>query len=250
MAGRGLSKRTLALVVSVVLAGVAAVALTSYVRGVEDKAFEGAETVEAFVAKDTIPVGTSGDIAIERALIERSVIPRKVVPVDAISSLEDIRGKIAGATIFRGEPILGPRFILPSQARGILTIPQDRVAISVEVGIPPGVAGFIQPKDHVSIIALLTVPRGGAGAATEARTQFLLQNVEVLAVGRRVVVTADGQAGEQQATDRVLMTLALRPVEAEKLAFAVFQGQLYFTLLPTGGRPASTQGRTAGNAFR
>jgi Flp pilus assembly protein CpaB len=121
--------------------------------------------------------------------------------------------------------------------------------MAVEVGIPPGVAGFIQAKDRVSILAQLSLAAGGGQGVPTVR--FLLQDIEVLAVGRRVVVTADGQSdGQNQPQDRVLMTLALRPAEAEKLAFAIFQGQLYFTLLPPGAKPVRTPGRTPANAFR
>lgn len=254
-----MSRRTVALVASVVLAAVAAVALISYVRGLENKAFEGTETVSVFVAKEPIPAGTTGEFATQRNLIERTTIPKKVRADGAITSLDEIRGKVAAVTILKGEQIVSPRFVLPGQVRGTLPIPANRVAISLEVGIPPGVAGFVQRGDRISIIAQLSVPRRGAratgtaAAPTETRVQFLLQSVEVLEIGQRVVTTTQtGQQGQstQQSEGRVLATLALTPGDAEKLAYAIFQGQLYFTLLPEGAKPAGTAGRTAENAFR
>ena len=253
-----MSKRTIALVVSVALAAVATVALISYIRGKENKIFEGAKTVEVFVAKDTIPAGTTGDLASSKGLIEKTAVPEKVAAVTAIRSLEEIKGKIAAVTIEKGEQIISPRFVLPGQLKAALPIPTGKVAISVQVGIPPGVAGFVQPGDHVSIIARLSVPKKGGfsgpsgTAPSENRVQFLLQNVEVLAVGQRVVtVNPQGQqTATTQNTGGLLATVALTNKDAEKLAFAIFEGELYFVLLPEGSKPVTTPGRTSENAFQ
>lgn len=239
----------MALVIAVVLAAVATVALVSYVQGLRDDAFEGAETVQVFIAKDNIPAGVSGDSAIQQGLIERGDIPRKVVATGAITSLEQIKGRVAAVNILQGEQIVLPRFVAPGQASGaVLPIPKDLVAMSVEVELVPGVAGFVKQGDRVGVLAELTVPRGGGGA-TEVKTQFLLRGAQVLAVGRRVVTTTpEGRQQEQtqQSQDRVLLTLALPPTQAERLGYAIFQGRLHFVLLPPGARQVPrTQGQTS-----
>ncbi len=243
-----MSRRTIALVVAIVLAAVATVALISYVRGLEDKAFEGAETVEVFVASDIIPAGTAAEFASSKNLFQRQVIPRKVLADGAVSDLGQIAGKVAAVNIVKGEQIIAVRFVTPGQVKGVLPIPADRQAVSVEVAIPPGVAGFVQPGDHISILAQISVPRG---EKDETRVQYLLQDIEVLAIGQRVVTVQGQEGGEQnQQQGQVLATLALRPAEVEKLVFAKLQGQLYFTLLPKGQKPSSTTGRTKQNAFQ
>lgn len=247
MARIALGKRSAALLLAVVLAGVATAALVSYVQNLEDKAFEGQELVQVFVAKDDIPLGTSAEAALQRGLIERQEIPRKVAVEGAIVSLDDIRGRVAGVTILKGEQILAARFVERAQAGRGLPIPQGRQAMAVQVDIPPGVAGFIRPGNRVSIIASLDVP--GPGGDEGTRAQFLLQNIEVLAVGARTVTSGDGDEDRREST-RVLMTLAVSPAEAEKLAFAIFEGEIYFTLLPPGQAPTRTPGRTAQNIFR
>ncbi|MFA5787958.1 MAG: Flp pilus assembly protein CpaB, partial [Actinomycetota bacterium] len=165
MASLSMSRRTLAILLAVILAAVAAVALNSYVQNAESRALKGVETARAYLAKDTIPEGTSGDTAISKGLIAREAIPRKMLAEGAIKSLTEIKNRVAAVTILKGELILAARFIKPAEAKGILPIPADRQAISVEVSIPPGVAGFIQPGDHVSIIAQLEVAKG-AGSET------------------------------------------------------------------------------------
>jgi pilus assembly protein CpaB len=252
MAGISMSKRTLALVVAIALAGVATVALVSYQRSLKNKAFEGTETAEAFFAREDIPSGQSGDNVITSNLTEKKVVPRRTIADTAIRSLEEIKGKVASVTILKGEQILAPRFVLPGQARGegAFVIPTGRQAISVEVDLVPGVAGFIQQGDRISILAQISVPVAVRGVlADRPAVKFLLQDIEVLALGRRVVVTPGAPAQPAQPVDKVLLTIAVTPVEAEKLVFGIFNGRLYLTLLPKGQRPSSTPGRTNQNAF-
>lgn len=47
--------RVLAVVAAIVLAVIATIAITTYVRGIEQRAFEDAELVEVFVAQGEIP---------------------------------------------------------------------------------------------------------------------------------------------------------------------------------------------------
>jgi Flp pilus assembly protein CpaB len=87
-------------------------------------------------------------------------------------------------------------------------------------------------------------------------TQYLLQDVEVLAVGRRVVTEGEDQV---QQTEQMLMTLALDPEDAERLVFAWNNGTLHFTLLPPEvegseipilERPVETPGRSFDTIFQ
>lgn len=248
-----MTKRGGGLVLALALAALATGALISYVRGVEDEAFRGAETVHVFVARDTIPVGTSAEAAVRGALVERTQVPRKVVAEGAVASLDQIRGKVAAVTIVRGEQILASRFVLASQVVSGLPIPAGRHAMAVEVDAPPGVAGFVQPGTRVSVLAHVDV-RLPNREDTEPQAKFLLQNVEVLAVGQRVALASGSRekarAETAQGSEKVLLTLAVTPSEAEKLAFALFEGDVYFTLLPQGAKPVGTAGRNNRNLFR
>lgn len=254
-----MTKRTVAFGIALGLAGISTAGVLAYLRGVESRAFAGVQTVQAYVAKDTIPSGTKADTATANGLIVRQTMPRVVIAEGAIRTLDQIKGKVAAVNIQRGEQILISRFQAPG-LKGRLQIPADRQAMSVEVALPPGVAGYVQVGDHVSIVAQLAVSKaaGSDKAATETRVQYLLQNIEVLAIGQRIVVVPGEreedvvakQAQQQQAQTKVMMTLALSPAELEKLAYAIMQGEVYFALLPPGQENASTPGRTAENAFQ
>lgn len=249
MAGKRFSRRTAAVVAAVVLAAVATVAFTSYVKAAEAHAVASQQPVNAFVAKDTIPSGTSAQKAEDDGLITRTAIPRHLLADGAITSLSQISGKVSAVSIMKGEQILSARFVAPQDNRGLLTIPSDLQAVSVQVGIPAGVASFVEAGDHVSVIA--KVEDGGAGGSQTSHVQYLIQDVEVLAVGQRVV-TKTSQTGNQSTTQtdgEILMTLAVSPADAEKIVYGTLAGQIYFTLVPPGQAPVTTPGRTASNLF-
>ena len=79
------------------------------------------------------------------------------------------------------------------------------------------------------------------------------RRIFVVAVGQFTVTTAANgstTSTTQQTAGQVLLTLAVTPVQAEKLVLANLQGQLYFALLPAQpGKPANTPGRTTSNEF-
>lgn len=247
-------KRTTGLVASVVLAALASLALISYMRGVESRAFAGVETVDVWVASANIPAGTSAEDAKGQGLIATTVLPRKAVAEGAVPSLAAIAGKVAAVEILKGEQILAARFVERGSDGTGLTIPGGRQAMALEVEAPPGVAGFVRAGSHVSVIAHVDVV-GSSSSAVEPQSKYVVQAVEVLAVGTRVVETAtDGAradaAREQQVSDKVMLTLAVTPNEAEKLAFAILEGEIYITLLPDDAKPVATSGRTRRNEFR
>ena len=139
-------------------------------------------------------------------------------------------------------------------ARG--EIPEGFEALSVEVDVPPGVAGFVRPGNRVSLVATVEEPTATVtqedGSTVEEPgeilSRYLLQGVEVLAVGERVV-TEEGEDGVQEESGRVLLTVALVPEDAERMVFAIQNAFLYFTLLPEDAEPAETPGRTLTDLF-
>jgi len=250
LAGISMSRRAIALIVAVVLAAVATIALVSYVQSAHNKNI--GSPVTAYVAKEDIPVGTDAATIISKGLIETKTVDKSVVPVGAIGSLQDIQAKVSIVPIFANEIILAARFGAPgtTSAGQLLTIPPGTQAISVEVSTIPGVANFIQPGDKVSIILQLA----GASTSNGANlVKFVLQNVLVLQVGTRVIVPpVNGQPGGssvQQTAGRVDLTLAVTPVQAEKLALGTLQGTLYFTLVRPDSKAVNTPGRTARTEF-
>lgn len=232
-------KRTVALGTSLVLAALATVLLVGYVRALERRVESQGDPVTVWVAAERIAAGTPVDEAREGGMFVEETVARRSVAEGAVSSLDEISGRNANADVFVGEQIVSGRFD-EGRRKPLLTIPSDRQAMAVEVGSPPGVAGYVQKGDHVSILAKAETPDGTV-------VRYVVQDVEVLAVGRQGE-DGGGLAGAGRG-ENVVLTLSLTPDEVEKLGYAVLDSNIYFTLLPKGQGPHQTPGRTAQNLF-
>ena len=256
MAAVSMSRRTIALILAVALAALATLALISYVRSVERKADAQAQPVTVFVAKQDIAPGVSGDTASSQGLITQAVAPAKVVPDGAITSLQQISGKIAAVQIYKDEIIVGQRFVAPGvSATHVLPIPPGKQAVSISIAGAPAVGGFVQPGDQVSLVVQTTNRRNGTavtGSQAGPIVKYLMQNLDVIAVGTQVVTTAATPANNAQqppAQNTGIFTFAVTPTQAEQLIFATLNTTLYFTLLPEKSPTVKTNGRTFANLF-
>ncbi len=260
------TKRTVAIVFALALAVLATVALSQYIRGVEDRTLAQGEPVEAFVATDTIPAGTSAQQAIDAGLVVRQPVPRRNVPSGAIGALGDIEGRVAIANISKGEEIVAERFVLPAEAaRRASRSPRAPTPSPSRSGCrraspassSPATASASSPasrsrtRPRPTSRSTRPTPAAGTEEATQVRVQFILMGVEVLAIGNRTgPLTQEQVAAQEQAPASVLATLALSPEDAERLAFANWEGELQLTLMPEGApSELTTTGRTAENLF-
>jgi pilus assembly protein CpaB len=268
-----LNRRVIGLLLAIVLAGIATFFLVQYVTSADERAREEEALAEVFVAQADIPAGTTAEAASTQGLIGRDQIAARTVPDGAIGDLDDLTGLVATGPIFPGEIIVAQRFgTTVAQVAGLLEIPEGLQAVTVEAGVSPGLAGFVQPDDLVSVLASVDLPvdvppvqeEGEDAAPPETTasggftTQYIVQNVSVLAVGQRVVVPeAEGEqtTGIEQSNERYLFTLAMTPDDIEKVVFSTQQGALWFTLVPQPEDEEEepevfvTPGRTLENVF-
>lgn len=260
------TRRTIAFLLALMLALVASISIVSYLRGIETAAAEENEAVIGFVATGEIEAGTLIDSAIQQGMVEERAVPRSLLAPGAVTDLTQVQGRIVSAAILPGDQLVTGRFAAPGESVQVLAVPEGHQAISVEVGVPPGVAGYVKEGDHVSLIAYLSVPtededetvtttdpESGTSTteqATEQRAQYVLQDVEVLAVGQRTTQTEPAEGEAPQPVTSVLATFAVTADEAERLVYARLSGDLWMTLLPEDETdPVTTDGRTAETIF-
>jgi pilus assembly protein CpaB len=249
-----LRKRTIAIGMSLLLAAGATAALITYVRNVENRASAQAVSVPVFVAKLAIPANTPAEVAVANGAFESTMIPRRLLAAGVVSSLAALAGKVAAVDIMPGEQILASRFVSSLERPTLLPIPAGHQALTVAAEMANSVGGFVQPGDHVSVIAKIDIP---SGSTTTTVTRYLVQDVSVLAVGQTIATTGSASSKTEKSAaansstnqNTVALTLAVSPSEAEKLAFAVLQGDVYFTLVPSNQKPVATTGRTGSTLF-
>lgn len=233
------ARRRLIVAAAVVLAALAGLSTFLYLRGVDRRAYNGAQLVEVFVVSADVPKGLPGDQAIGHN-IKASRIPAKFRPSTALTTLDSIKGKVALTNLSVNTVLVEGQFVDPRQAQVTFSqrIPAGNVAVTVSVDQVRGVAGLLVPGDRVNILA-----------ADGPAQRVLFQNVEIIAIG----TTAAPEAGETQQVQNPgsgLITFAVPPDAAARIVYASQQGGgIYLTLVPPDNPAVPVAPVGPGNLF-
>ncbi len=277
-----MGRRTVVLLVALALAAMSAVAIWAFLERAEDDAREGLVEVPVYRAIEFIPRGAQGDVSLE--LFEESAELDGFLPATAIQTRAQLeatlRGRISLGPISAGQIVTGDLWGDPAlEVVGLADLIEEGFqAISIRPDEVRGVGGFVRPGDRVNMIASTEVElelirsalrtpaarsvffpglqaRLGlsdeemlslAEALPETRkfTEFVLQDLLVLAVGNRTtpaapVADADGTSDVVGAQ---IITLQVLPADAERLVYVQDFMTSWLTLVPPGFEPVETQG--------
>lgn len=249
-----MNRRIVLLIIAVLVAALGTTAIFIYVRGINNRAVANQQPVSILVATKMVPLGTLVSAANSSGTFALRSFPRDIVPAGALSSITAITNEVALTAIFPGQQIVSAEFGQQGMASA-LPIPAKSIAISVQLGDPNRVAGFVQPGSYVAIFDTLTAAAGGAGTpATKAQTRLLLPRAEVIAVGPQTITsttttnTRTGQVNTEQ-IPLAILTLALSQGDAEKVIFAQQGGSLYLGLLTNQSSVTPDAGVNVANLF-
>jgi len=249
-----MARRSALLFVAVLISLVGTAIIVMYVQGIDKRATEGQELVEVLAATDVIEVGDDVGAAQEDGKFEKKQIRREDVVEGALSSTSSIADLVAIGTIYPGEQIIARKFGNLGDADG-LVIPDDKLAVSVELTDPERVAGFVNPGSSVAIFVsadpVFYTPDGDERKLPQY-TRLLLPTVEVVGVGTtsitaRTTKTDDGT--ETTEVPRTIITVAVDQEQAEKLIFADRNGDLSFALLTEDSAVKDNAGVTASDVM-
>lgn len=233
-----MGRRALVLLVALLLAGVAAFAVFTYVQGIERDVLEDQEIVIVYRATQLVPTGQDGDLFLQTPLYVEGTDQVIDVPVGAIRSLEELNavvsGKVAVGPISQNEILTPAQWVELSVDITPLAeqIPSGKQALTVSTDQIKGVNGFIRPGDRINAILTIDIEfdllpdsapgfgvpsdegdEGDVEGATEEQSEvvtisrYVLQGIPVLAVDRDVrpqdgdrVVVEDPAAAVDPAT--------------------------------------------------
>jgi Flp pilus assembly protein CpaB len=182
--------------------------------------------VEVLTAKRDIPPRTQ----LSAAYLTTQRVPQKYmepgavmvkIPADATAR---VMGKVTIAAVPEGAQIVQSNLMEPSMKdTGVAPlIPPGKRGYLLRLG-NVDVAQLILPGDHIDILATFNVKQN-TGTANKA-TYTILQNILVLAVGRELKQSNQDVTGKEETVESLVITLALEPVEAERLTLAQAQTQ-------------------------
>jgi pilus assembly protein CpaB len=246
--------RLLILIAAVALAAVTAVATLGYVSSADQRAFAGAQLVEVLIVKKDVVKGFPGERALDEGYIARDRIPRKFYPAGAIVDSQTLRGKVALAPLAAGLPIVDGSFVEPRLAHESFAqrLEKGMQAVTLSISDVAGVARLVVPGDLVNL--MLTTPDVDPASKT---TRFVLQGVEVLAVGNSTELQPgeqappqpEGRAGQLPTTESGLMTFSVPALDAERVVNANLTGEIHLTLVPPDFTPAPVPPVNRGNLY-
>lgn len=270
-----MGRNIIGMLVAVTLAGIGTVALVAYVGKAEERARAGEELVEVFVVRSPIPVGTSGS-AVEGhvAIVE---VPAKVRAAGHVTNLAAVAELVTAVELVPGEQLLSNRFVsrtdLINRSAGVV-VPDGALEITVALEPHRVVGGLVEPGDTVavfgsfapfdvspgSVISVdgqeVVIPDAVASSDSTIKspnaTDLLLHKVLVTAIQEEVGNIGVGSEAEdrdvltQAPTGNLLVTLAVAPLDAERVIFTAEFGFLWLGIerstVPTTADPPQTRG--------
>jgi Flp pilus assembly protein CpaB len=270
-AGPKRSSRTPRLLMALVLGGVAAAGVFLYVNSVQQQAEQAqidaankvVKRAPALVAKVNVPARTplNGDY------FEVRQLPAEAVIASALTDPAEVGNRVLDTALAAGEQVLSNHLIDPNTPdikRFADLIPPGKRAMSVQFSDIVGSAGLIVPGDFVDVLAVFSKDTLG-----KDQSMILLQDIQVLAVAQSTSVDQLAKQGTDTpqaaapppslprpgqpaapvpsptpqrlpvTTGARILTLAVAPEAAERLALAESHGNLRYIARPVGERDQS-----------
>lgn len=271
------SRRTVILLIAIVVSAVSALGLSRYVQGLEDDVYGDAALGNAWIVQSQIPKGTPSEQAVGQGLIELTEVPVEFIPATAIVEPNaELNNLVAVVDLPAGSMLVSGNFVAPNvlstgitdrlEERGMVTVtfPIDQVA---------GVAGFVQPGDFVNMLVLRPLAFAGdgdeegnpediGGGTTDDQlpdlsefyendvpdsaemslytenVRYFFQKAEVLAVGQSLPLDLGETAAEGEGAAATGGVITLAvPPEVVQQVLAVGTENLYLSLVPASYEP-------------
>jgi pilus assembly protein CpaB len=245
-----MNRRTVLLLAAALVAALGTALVFLYVKGADNRAEQRFETVEVLRAVAPIEQGESIDDAATNGKLALQPVAQGDLLPNHQTEIDELSGKVATTTIYPGEQIVSDKFGPASDAlaaKSALDVPKGDIAISVTLTDPGRVAGFLNPGSEVAIIFT------GSDGSTGTFSRVLLPKVTVLAVGSTTTTTKTTTTPEgAQTTSQIpqtLLTLSLSKEDAERVVFAVSNGEIVLGLRTPDSTVKPGPGASFANLF-
>jgi pilus assembly protein CpaB len=224
-----MQRRIIAAVVAVVLAGIGAVLLYSYVNNADARAMATLDTTQVLVATKVIPAGTSG--ANLAPFVALKQLPKVAVVEGALTSTELVADLEATTDLQVGEQVLASRFAKPNtDVTGKVDVPTDLSQVTVQLDPQHVVGTHIAPGSKVALF--ISVEVNQVAVSKLAFRDVLVTNVQG---APSAAPTSGGDSSEVAPSSDVLVTFAIAPKDAGQIVWGQEFGKIYLALEPKDG---------------
>lgn len=260
------SRRTVTLVVAVVMGALASLLAFTYLNGAQQRANRGAKLTDVYVVKKPVAKGESGAQALAEGAIGRGSVPTKYRPVTAIVSPGEISGGVAEVDLAPNQIVVQGLFAAAGStaATNSRRLDPGMVAVAVSTDGVRGLGGLLTPGDTVDIMTPIVLSKARLSPATQVVLKdavdgdrgwaLLYQNVKVLFIGTTPAPTpGDAKtAAAAVAPPGGMITFAVPPEAAMRIVFAANDpsgGGLYLMLVRPDNVPTEEPPVVSSNKF-
>ena len=263
-----MNRRLIGLVLAILLAAGGTFVLVSYVRGAEDRALAGEQSVEVLVVDRPIAKGTAA--ASIGPNVKRVLVPAKVQAPGSVADLDVLGDKVAAVDLLPGDQVVAGRFVESKDlvAASRIEIPEGLLQVTLSLSPERAVGGQLQPGATVGVLASFDsfnvdgvepgvddgLPGAGSPTASPTRTsnsthlilhKIVVTNVQVERLPKEDALESSADQGIELApTGNLLVTLAVDAAAAERLVFAAEHGAVWLASEPVDAYEFATQIQT------
>lgn len=239
-------RRLLAALAALVLAATGTVVLLAYVRGADARALAGTETVDVLVVDRPVAEGTPGEDLADLVRTER--LPAKAAVPGGVTDLDTLAGQVATVDLQPGEQLLAARFAAPDDlgVPGTVQAPAGTSEVSILLEPQRAVGGRLAAGDTVGVHVSLS---------EGTTTNVVLNRVLVTQVQGAPAPVPEGEGTDTASSGGVapsaslMVTLGLRPEQAEAVVFGMEHGTVWLSLEPEGTDVSGTEVLTPDNVY-
>jgi pilus assembly protein CpaB len=234
-----MTRRLLAALAALLLAGLGAVVIVQYVSAADARARAGEDLVPVLVVADEVAAGVGTDLV--RVSVAEQQVPRRLVAADAVQKLSEVDGRVTNAVLLPGDQLLRGRFSDPAELApaGTVAAPLGTVEVSVALDAQRAVGGALKAGDKVGV--QLTNQEPTASSLSDPSVFPVLDGILVTRV------TAPADTGDPTAA-AYLVTLALEPADASAVVLSATAQAVWLSLEEPALRSPAGSAATATTA--
>lgn len=209
------------LFLAIIMGSITTFLFYNYMKQYDATAVMSENMVEVVVASQ--PLKKNERITVDK--VEVMNVPETGLHPQVVTSLQEIDGLILNADIEENEVILNHRVQHEEDEQLFVSrkVKDGFRAVSIGVNFVQSVSNLIEPEDYVDVIFSEEVK---VNEQTTIRTELLLENVRVLAVGRKLIESTSAENYVEYSA----ATLELTPQNSVKLINASGRGTIQLIL--------------------
>lgn len=214
-----MKKKLLALLSAALLAVIGVIAMISYAQGADERAFADAKMVEVLVVKTAVPAETP--VSRITSAVQIKKVPASVRVEGAMTSLDSLKGLSTNTELKPGEQVIASRFGALTGKGKSSSLPAGMQEVSIALSAPRIATGSVKAGDRVGVVVSYA-KKGNDGGYTNVVKNDLLVT--------RVSTSVLSKVGAEEAGVPILVTFAVKPMDAQKIINASEFGKVWLTL--------------------